>query len=61
MRRSRQLDPPYYAVAHLGFETEESLRQALISPEMRTSAQDVRDSATGSVTKYIEHYEISGH
>ncbi|WP_316575067.1 EthD family reductase [Nocardia canadensis] len=51
--------PPYYAVAHLSFETEHALRLALVSPEMRDAARDVRNFATGSVTMYIEHLEPS--
>lgn len=49
--------PPYYAVAHLAFETEEALQQALASPEMKAAARDVRNFATGSVTMYIEHQQ----
>lgn len=49
--------PPYYAVAHLAFETEETLQQALTSPEMKAAARDVRNFATGPVTMYVEHQQ----
>ncbi|WP_067666738.1 EthD family reductase [Nocardia miyunensis] len=51
--------PPYYAVAHLSFDTEEALQHALTSPEMKKAGRDVRNFATGSVTMYVEHLEQS--
>jgi uncharacterized protein (TIGR02118 family) len=45
-------EPPYYMVAKLGFETAESLRAGLSSPEMRAASADVANFATGGVTIY---------
>ncbi|MEE2030644.1 EthD family reductase [Rhodococcus chondri] len=50
-------EPPYYAVAHLRFDTEQHLRRALASDEMRAAGRDVRNFATGGVTMYTEHPE----
>ncbi|MEV5652384.1 EthD family reductase [Nocardia sp. NPDC052254] len=49
--------PPYYAVAHLTFDTEEALTQALASPQMKDAGRDVRNFATGTVIMYVEHLE----
>ncbi|OBA83502.1 ethyl tert-butyl ether degradation protein EthD [Mycolicibacterium elephantis] len=50
-------EPPYYAVAHLNFDTDEVLKQALVSPQMKEAGRDVREFATGGVTMYICHTE----
>ncbi|MDA4109356.1 EthD family reductase [Mycolicibacterium holsaticum] len=50
-------EPPYYAVAHLNFDTNEALQQALVSPQMQDAARDVREFADGAVTMYICHTE----
>jgi uncharacterized protein (TIGR02118 family) len=58
--KCRSLDgaePAYYSVARLQFDTEEDLRQASTSPEMRAAARDVRDFATGGVTMFVQVVE----
>ncbi|MDH6194840.1 uncharacterized protein (TIGR02118 family) [Mycobacterium frederiksbergense] len=54
-------DPPYYMVAELSFETSESLKAALKSPEMQAASADVANFATGGVTLFsYEEQVISG-
>ncbi|MEV4124276.1 EthD family reductase [Nocardia sp. NPDC049707] len=53
-------EPPYYAIAHLAFETEAALREALSSPEMKAAGRDVRNFATGGVTMYTEQIQSRG-
>ena len=45
-------EPPYYMVARLGFETAETLKTALTSPEMGAASSDVPNFATGGATLY---------
>ncbi|MFF0815562.1 EthD family reductase [Rhodococcus sp. NPDC003318] len=49
--------PAHYAVAYLQFATEEDLKTALASPEMRDAGRDVRNFATGGVTMYTQNLE----
>lgn len=44
--------PPYYMVASLMFDSAESLKAGLESPEMATAGADVKNFATGGVTMY---------
>ena len=54
-------EPPYYMVANLGFDTAESLKTALTSPEMATASADVPNFATGGATLYsLEENVIRG-
>jgi uncharacterized protein (TIGR02118 family) len=45
-------EPPYYMVANLGFETAETMKTALTSPEMAAASSDVPNFATGGATLY---------
>ena len=45
-------EPPYYMVATLGFETAETMKTALTSPEMAAASSDVPNFATGGATLY---------
>jgi len=45
-------EPPYYMVARLGFETAETMKTALTSPEMAAASSDVPNFATGGATLY---------
>ena len=47
-------DPPYYAVANLYFADEESLKAALVSPEMTAAGKDLRNFASGGVTMFTQ-------
>lgn len=47
-------DPPYYAVANLHFADEESLKAALVSPEMIAAGKDLRNFASGGVTMFTQ-------
>lgn len=61
--KCRSLDrsePPYYMVAKLSFETVESLKAGLSSPEMRAASADVANFATGGVTIYCQE-EVALH
>lgn len=42
--------PPYYLVATLEFANEETLRAAMVSPEMAIAKADTDKFATGGVT-----------
>lgn len=59
--KCRSLDrsePPYYMVAKLGFETAESLKAGLTSPEMQAAGADVANFATGGVTMYVQEENV---
>lgn len=45
-------DAPYYMVASLTFESADTLKAALKSPEMAAASADVANFATGGVTLY---------
>ena len=51
-------EPPYYMVAKLGFETAESLKAGLTSPEMQAAGADVANFATGGVTMYVQEENV---
>jgi uncharacterized protein (TIGR02118 family) len=50
--------PPFYMVANLGFQTAESLKTALTSPEMAAASADVANFATGGSTLYSLEEEV---
>jgi uncharacterized protein (TIGR02118 family) len=47
-----RVEPPYYMVANLGFETAETMKTALTSPQMGAASSDVPNFATGGATLY---------
>lgn len=51
--------PVHYAVAHLQFDTEDDLKSALASREMRDAGRDVRNFATGGATMYTQDLETA--
>ena len=50
-------EPQFYAVAHLRFDTQSDLQQALQSTEMRSAGIDVGNFATGGATMFVQHLE----
>lgn len=50
-------EPAHYAVAYLQFDTEDDLKAALSSPEMRDAGRDIRNFATGGATMYSQNLE----
>jgi len=51
-------DPPYYMVASLYFDSAESLKYGLTSPEMREAGADVANFATGGATLYSQREDV---
>lgn len=51
-------EPPYYMVANLGFETAETLKAGLTSPEMAAAGADVANFATGGATMYSQNEQV---
>jgi len=45
-------EPPYYMVARLAFETAETMKTALTSPEMAAASPTRPNFATGGATLY---------
>jgi len=45
-------EAPYYMVANLGFDTAETMKTALTSPEMAAASSDVPNFATGGAVLY---------
>ncbi|WP_037366111.1 EthD family reductase [Amycolatopsis orientalis] len=48
-------EPPYYLVAELSFLTEDSLTEALSSPEGQAAAADLENFADGGVTMFVQY------
>jgi uncharacterized protein (TIGR02118 family) len=46
-------DPPYYRLAELWFDSQESLQEAMGSPEGQATVADISNFATGGATVLV--------